>query len=131
MVRKMLGLGAGLMMLLAASTGVAQASPNGVWELDSHDTRIELALCGDGTQLCGTLVWLSDVDYNKQYEQFLNKPVANAIKQSGPNRWQGGMQLFGHKIAGTITQQSETQMTLQGCALLVICKSYQMNKVSP
>ena len=130
MVRKMLGLGAGLMMLLAASTGVAQASPNGVWELDSHDTRIELALCGDGTQLCGTLVWLSDVDYNKQYEPFLNAPVAEAIKQTGPNRWKGDMKLFGHTISGTITQRSETQMTLQGCAFLVVCKTYQMFKFS-
>lgn len=121
----------GAMMILAASVGVAQASPDGVWELDSRDTRIALQLCGDGTQLCGTLVWLSDVDYNEQYKPFLNAPVAEAIKQSGPNRWKGAMQLFGHRIQGTITQQSETQMTLQGCALLVICKTYQMFKVTP
>ena len=130
MVRNRLGMAAGL-LLLAASAGAAQASPNGVWELDSRDTRIELALCGDGTQLCGTLVWLSDADYNKQYEQFLNAPVARAIGQAGPNRWKGAMQLFGHNIQGTITQQSETQMTLQGCALLVVCKTYQMFRVSP
>ena len=55
----------GAIMLLVAGVGVAQASPNGVWELDSRDTRIALELCGDGTQLCGTLVWLSDVDYNE------------------------------------------------------------------
>ena len=130
MARTRLGIVAGLAML-AASAGLAQASPNGVWELDSRDTRIELALCGDGTQLCGTLVWLSDADYNEQYKRFLNAPVANAISQTGPKRWKGAMQLFGHRITGTITQQSETQMTLQGCALLVICKSYQMFKYSP
>ena len=129
MVRKILGVAAGLMMA-AASAGAVQASPNGVWELDSRDTRIQLALCGDGTQLCGTLVWLSDADYNKQYEPYLNAPVAEAIRQSGPNRWKGGLQLFGYKMSGTITQQSDTQMTLQGCALLVICKTYQMFKVS-
>ncbi len=130
MVRKRLGIVAGLAML-AVSAGVAQASPNGVWELDTRDTRIELALCGDGTQLCGTLVWLSDADYNEQYKRFLNAPVANAIGQTGPNRWKGAMQLFGHRITGTITQQSETQMTLQGCALLVICKTYQMFRYAP
>ena len=121
----------GAIMLLVAGVGVAQASPNGVWELDSRDTRIALELCGDGTQLCGTLVWLSDVDYNEQYKPFLNAPVAEAIRQTGPNRWKGAMQLFGHTISGTVTQQSETQMTLQGCALLVICKTYQMFKVTP
>lgn len=131
MVANRLGVIAGVMMALALGAGAAQASPNGVWELDSRDTRIALALCGDGTQLCGTLVWLSDVDYNEQYKPFLNAPVAEAIAQSGPNRWKGAMRLFGHKIQGTITQQSETQMTLQGCALLVVCKTYQMFRVSP
>ncbi|MEO9297720.1 hypothetical protein [Devosia alba] len=129
MMRKMFAMAAGLVML-AGGAGAAIASPNGVWELDSRDTRIALQLCGDGTQLCGTLVWLSDVDYNKQYERFLNSPVASAIKQTGPNRWKGDMQLLGHKINGTITQRSETQMTLQGCAFLVVCKTYQMFKVS-
>tara|TARA_R110002124_G_scaffold36451_19_gene117520 strand:- start:4045 stop:4455 length:411 start_codon:yes stop_codon:yes gene_type:complete len=128
-VRKMLGVAAGLMMV-ASSAGAAWASPNGVWELETRDTRIQLALCGDGTQLCGTLVWLSDVDYNKQYEPFLNAPVANGIAQAGPNRWKGAMKLFGQNITGTITQQSDTQMTLQGCAFLVVCKSYQMFRYS-
>lgn len=116
------------MLLASASIGAAQANPNGVWELDTHDTRIQLALCGDGTQLCGTLVWLSDADYNKQYEPYLNAPVANGIAATGPNRWKGAMQLFGQKITGTITQQSETQMTLQGCVLMVLCKSYTMQR---
>ncbi|MGV8856460.1 MAG: DUF2147 domain-containing protein [Devosia sp.] len=117
------------LMMVGASAGAAQAGPDGVWELDSHDTRIQLALCGDGTQLCGTLVWLSDVDYNKQYQPYLNKPVAEAIAPSGPNRWKGAMVLFGQKISGTITQQSATQMSLQGCVLMVLCKSYQMTRV--
>jgi len=128
-VRKMLGFAAGLMMV-AGSAGAAWASPNGVWELETRDTRIQLALCGDGTQLCGTLVWLSDADYNKQYQPFLNAPVANGIAQNGPNRWKGAMKLFGQNITGTITQQSEDQMTLQGCAFLVVCKSYQMFRYS-
>lgn len=128
-MRTMIALAASVLMV-AGSSGAALASPNGVWELDSRDTRIQLALCGDGTQLCGTLVWLSDADYNKQYEPFLNKPVSTGIEKAGPNRWKGTLQLFGHKMQGTITQRSETQMTLQGCAFLVVCKSYDMFKYS-
>lgn len=127
-MRNIVGGAAGLLMVLA-SAGAAHASPAGVWELDTRDTRIQLELCGDGTQLCGTLVWLSDADYNKQYQQFLNKPVARQIKQNGANRWKGAMTLFGQNITGTITQRSDTQMSLQGCALLVLCKTYQMFKV--
>lgn len=127
-MRKLLGVAVSLMM--TAGVAAAYGSPNGVWELDSRDTRIKLELCGDGTQLCGTLVWLSDADYNKQYQPYLNAPVANGIAQTGPNRWKGAMQLFGQKITGTITQRSDTQMTLQGCLLLVLCKSYEMFRYS-
>ena len=126
MRKSVLALGALTLLALPAL-----ASPEGIWEIEMRDSRYSVEMCGDGTQLCGTLVWLSDADYNEQYKRFLNAPVANAISQTGPNRWKGAMQLFGHRITGTITQQSETQMTLQGCALLVICKSYQMFKYSP
>ncbi|MDV3250201.1 DUF2147 domain-containing protein [Devosia sp. BK] len=108
----------------------ALASPNGVWELDSKDTRFKFELCGDGNQLCGQLVWLSDVDYNEQYKPYLNKPMANRLRPSGSNAWKGNLKLFGFNMSGTITQHSEDHMTLQGCAVLVVCKSYEMYRVS-
>ncbi|WP_375451528.1 hypothetical protein [uncultured Devosia sp.] len=117
--------------LLAASVMPALASPNGVWELDTRDTRIQLQLCGDGTQLCGMLVWLSDADYNAQYRRYLNTPVATGMAAAGPGRWKGTLQLLGYKMSGSITQQSEDQMTLSGCAFLVVCKTYQMVRHSP
>ncbi len=129
-VRKMLGLAMGMVML-AGSAGAALAGPDGVWELESRDTRLQLALCGDGTQLCGALVWLSDADYNTQYQPYLNAPVTNGLKADGSNRWKGAMKLFGQNITGTITQQSETQMTLQACAFLVVCKTYGMFRYAP
>jgi uncharacterized protein (DUF2147 family) len=125
-VMRMLALGAGLLM-----AGQAMASPAGLWELETADTRFELQLCGDGTQLCGQLVWLKDVDYNEQYKPYLNTPMAAGVRQTGPNRWKGDMRLMGQSISGTITQQSEDHMTLQGCAFLVVCKTYQMYRVSP
>ena len=114
--------------LVGASAMPALASPNGVWELETRDTRIQLELCGDGTQLCGQLVWLSDADYNKQYQRYLNTPVANQMAPAGPNRWKGNLQLLGYKMTGTITQNSENEMTLSGCAFLVVCKTYQMHR---
>lgn len=104
----------------------AFASPAGVWELETRDTRFALEMCGDGTQVCGKLVWLSDADYNKQYLPYLDQPMADRLVPSGQNRWKGEMQLFGYKMAGTLTQRSANQMTLQGCAFLVVCRSYEM-----
>lgn len=104
----------------------AMASPEGVWELETRDTRFQLELCGDGTQVCGQLVWLSDDEYNKQYQPYLNTPMADRLRPDGASRWKGEMQLFGHKLAGTLTQRSQDHMTLQGCAFLVVCKTYEM-----
>lgn len=112
--------------LVAASALPAVASPNGVWELDTKDTRIQMQLCGDGTQLCGQLVWLSDDDYNNQYKKYLNTAVTTGMAPAGNGKWKGKLRLLGYDMSGTITQQSEDQMTLSGCAFLVVCKTYQM-----
>ncbi len=119
------------LVLSCAAAAPAFASPAGVWELETRDTRFGLDLCGDGTQLCGELVWLSDADYNEQYKPYLNKPMAQALRPSGPGKWKGTLHLFGHKLSGTITQHSENQMTLSGCAFLVVCKTYQMYRHAP
>ncbi len=116
--------------MVAASIAPALASPEGEWLLSTGDTRFHIELCGDGTQLCGTLSWLSDDDYNKRYVQYLNKPAITQIKQVRANRWKGGMRLFGQKFSGTITQTSEDQMTLSGCAFVVVCKTYQLTRYS-
>ena len=127
-MRKLSGIVAALLLLVGA--GAATASPEGLWELDSRDTRLQIELCGDGTQICGSLAWLSDADYNDQYLPYLNTPVTDGVKQVGPNRWRGAMRLLGRDITGTITQRSEDQMSLTACAFLVVCKTYQMYRVA-
>lgn len=112
--------------MMVAAAVPALASPAGVWELDTKDTRFELRYCGDGSELCGKLEWLSDASYNDQYLPYLDKPMANGMRPDGAGRWKGRMQLFGHNFQGTITQHSEDHLTLSGCAFLVVCKTYQM-----
>jgi uncharacterized protein (DUF2147 family) len=113
-----------------ATTAPALASPEGRWELETKDTQFELVLCGDGTELCGKLAWLSDAEYNDQYLPYLDKPMATKLQPDGPRRWKGRMQLFGHSFQGTISQDTEDQMTLSGCAFLVVCKTYEMYRVT-
>jgi uncharacterized protein (DUF2147 family) len=114
------------MVLAGSIMPAAAASPDGVWELETRDTRIQLNICGDGQQLCGALVWLSDADYNERYKPLLNKPMMERVTQVSPTQWRGKMRLFGHSAQGTITQVSEDQLTLEGCVLLVVCKTYQL-----
>lgn len=123
---RMIGRMAMVLGLLAGSLLPAMAAPDGVWELETHDTRIQLQSCGSGGQLCGMLVWLSDAAYNEQYKQYLNTPVTRGMTPTGPGHWKGKMRLLGYDMTGTIVQQSEDHMTLSGCAFLVVCKTYQM-----
>ena len=56
--------------------------------------------------------------------------MASGMKQVSPGRWKGEMKLFGQNFSGTLTQNSADQMTLAGCAYLIVCKSYKMYRVS-
>ncbi len=112
--------------LIVATVAPALASPVGVWEIEMRDSRYKVEMCGDGTQLCGTLIWLGNGADNAENLPYLNTLLIDHAPQSGPNRWKGTLNLYGNKATGTITQVSEDQITLKGCVLLVVCKTYQM-----
>jgi uncharacterized protein (DUF2147 family) len=110
----------------AAAVAPATASPVGVWEIEMRDSRYNVTLCGDGTQLCGELIWLGNGADNAENLPYLNTMIIDHAQPTGPNRWKGSLNLYGNRAQGTITQVSENQITLQGCVLYVICKAYQL-----
>lgn len=115
---------AGLLAVPAAAQGLA--SPAGIWEIEMRDSRYRVELCGDGTQLCGTLIWLGNGADNAQNLPYLNTLLIDHAPQTGPHQWQGELHLYGQSAAGTITQVSGDQISLQGCFLGFICRTYQM-----
>ncbi len=121
MRRAVLGIAAAL---LAAAPAVA--SPVGLWEIEMRDSRYEVTLCGDGTQLCAELVWLGNGADNAENLPYLNTLLIDHAQQTRPNQWKGDLHIYGQTAAGTITQVSADQITLKGCVAFVICKSYQM-----
>ena len=104
----------------------ALASPVGIWEIETRDSRYEVTLCGDGTQLCAELIWLGNGADSAENLPYLNTMLIDHAEQSRPGEWQGELHIYGQNAAGTITQVSADQITLQGCVMLVVCKSYQM-----
>ena len=112
--------------LSLSAAAPAMASPEGVWEIEMRDSRYSVALCGDGTQLCGTLIWLGNGADNAENLPYLNTMIIDHARPIGPNQWRGTLNLYGNQATGTITQVSQDQITLQGCVLFVICKTYQM-----
>ncbi|WP_375600027.1 hypothetical protein [Devosia sp. Naph2] len=110
--------------LIAAAP--ALASPVGVWEIEMRDSRYDVTLCGDGTQLCAELIWLGNGADSAENLPYLNTMLIDHAVQTRPGEWKGELHIYGQSAAGTITQVSEDQITLRGCVALVICKSYQM-----
>ncbi len=101
-------------------------SPEGKWEIEMRDSRYDVTLCGDGTQLCAELVWLGNGADSPENLPYLNTMLIDHAKQVAPDQWKGELSIYGQKAAGTITQDSENSITVEGCVLFVICKSYRM-----
>lgn len=117
-----------LMAAVVALAGAAPAlaSPEGIWEIEMRDSRYEVSMCGDGTELCGTLVWLGGGADNAENRPYMNKMVINYAKPVGPNRWRGELNVLGTRANGTITLVNEDQIRLQGCVALIFCKTLQL-----
>ena len=111
---------------LAMLAQPALASPEGTWEIEMRDSRYSVELCGDGTQLCGTLIWLGNGADNAENLPYLNPLLSDPAHQTAPNQWKGDLNIYGQRASGTITQVGEDQITLQGCVAYIICKTYQM-----
>lgn len=105
------------------------ASPEGIWEIEMGDSRYRVEMCGDGTQLCGTLIWLGNGADSPENLPYLNTLMIDHAPQVGPNQWKGDLHIYGQSASGTITQTGDDAISLEGCAFVVICKTYGMRRI--
>ncbi len=114
-------------VLALVAQPVVAASPEGVWEIEMRDSRYNVELCGDdGTDLCGTLIWLGRGADNKENLPYLNTLMIDHAEQVDDNEWKGDLHIYGQTANGTITQVSDDEITLKGCVAFVLCKTYKM-----
>lgn len=119
------------MLLGLTLTAPAMASPEGIWEIEMRDSRYAVSLCGDGTQLCAELIWLGNGADNAENRPYLNTMLIDHAVPIGANSWKGELHVFGKSASGTITQVSDDQITLRGCYLLVLCRTYRLYRYQP
>lgn len=117
-------------LLTAPAMAQTLASPVGTWEIEMRDSRYRVEMCGDGTQLCGTLIWLGNGADSPENLPYLNTLMIDHAPQIGPNRWKGSLHIYGQTAEGTITQNSDNWISLEGCAFFVVCKTYQMYRLA-
>jgi len=118
-----------IMSLVALAAMPAAASPAGQWEIETGSQRYDVTLCGDGTELCATLIWLGKGDDTAKNRPYLNTMVIDHAPLIRPNQWRGELHLYGRTATGTITQVSDDVVQLKGCYFFVICRTYMMHRL--
>ena len=77
-------------LLSVPAMGQALQSPVGIWEIEMRDSRYRVEMCGaDGSQLCGTLIWLGNGADSPENLPYLNTLMIDHAPQTGLNQWRG------------------------------------------
>lgn len=104
-----------------------QVSPVGTWQSSTGESRYQVSLCGDGTELCAKLTWLRDDARTAENLAFLNKWVVKAHPVQA-NKWRGTVNYKGDTVSGSVTLVNEDTLKLSGCKG-IFCKSLRFNRV--
>lgn len=115
-------LAAATLAALFAAPAIAQdMNPNGTW-VDRWGTSFSFELCGDGTQLCGTL---NDIQGDSRTEEnlaFVGQEVVQGTLV-GPNKWEGAIALNGGNATATVEQTAADTIKITGCQAAIFCSS--------
>jgi hypothetical protein len=109
-------------MLLAATAlpalaREAAANPNGIF-VDKWGTTFTFALCGNGTNLCGTLDVLKGASATKENIAYVGKRVMQA-QQVKANTWKGKLEVGGMSAEVTATQTTADTIEIRGCRAIL------------
>ncbi|MCF6344048.1 MAG: DUF2147 domain-containing protein [Devosiaceae bacterium] len=96
-------------------------NPTGLWQADDGESRYEVSLCGDGTQLCAKLVWIQPDKIKAANKVYIDTYVVNKIKRATDREWRGNISLYGVTVSGNVQAYSNDKLVVRGCALIVIC----------
>lgn len=103
-------------------------SPAGTWQTASGESRFEVSLCGDGTQVCAKLVWLRSDARTPDTVPYLNTYVLRGATQAVANKWRGDAEYMGENVKGTLTLLGPDAMTLNGCKG-VFCQKVELHRL--
>lgn len=117
-------------VLGSAPVIAGQFDPTGLWESEDKESRYELSLCGDGTQLCAKLVWIRPDVTTARNMVYINTYVVNQAKKKTEREWRGNISLYGMSVSGRVKVLSMDQMLVLGCALLVLCERQLLNRMA-
>ncbi|OEO32170.1 hypothetical protein VW23_012875 [Devosia insulae DS-56] len=113
---------------LAIAPAFAAQSPAGTWQTVSGESRFEVTLCGDGTELCAKLVWLRDDARTAENLSYLDSYVLKGAKRALENKWRGSAEYMGEVVKGTLTLVDGDTMTINGCKG-ALCQKFELTRI--
>ena len=129
---KMILLTLGLVAALAAPAAASDGSPlEGRWR--NGKMEIEIDRCGQA--LCGTIVKASPKAQAKAQKgtgtKLIGARLIENIRPVGEGRYKARVFLADRDMhaTGTIRQLNDNQLSVKGCALLIICRSATWDRV--
>ena len=106
-----------------------QFDPTGVWEADDHESRYDVTLCGDGSQICAKLVWIQPDKINGRNIQYLDKYVIHKANRATPGEWRGQIDIYGTKVGGSMKIVGQDKIDVVGCAFYVLCQGFSLDRI--
>ncbi len=114
----------------AQSNALLQFSPAGTWQADDGDSRYDVTLCGDGTQICAKLIWINPDKVNTRNVQYLNEYVIYQGNRARPAEWRGEINIYGTKVGGSVKILGTNSLKVTGCFLAFFCESYTLQRMT-
>ena len=120
---------AALFLAAAIATPAAAAqSPAGTWQTTTGESRFEVTLCGDGTEVCAKLVWLRPDARTPDNLAYLNSCVLLGAKRALENKWRGTAEYMGEVVKGTLTLVDADTITINGCKG-ALCQKFELTRI--
>ncbi|UXN68009.1 hypothetical protein N8A98_00360 (plasmid) [Devosia neptuniae] len=114
--------------LLSSGAVAQEAVPDGTWR-DSFGTTLQFSLCGEGTQLCATLLEVQGESRTEGNLAFVNKQIMQA-DQTAANEWKGTVMFDGSEAESTITQVAADTIEIEGCRVVVLCQTLSFSRIT-
>ena len=90
-------------------------SPAGIWITNGGESKYELRLCGDGDDLCATMVWVNDSELGQKLRPYLGEAMMEAAPRVATQKWRGRITLQGRQVQGSIELLDANNIHVRGC----------------
>jgi len=104
-------------------------SPAGIWQADDGESRYDVTLCGDGTQICAKLIWIQPDKINDRNIQYLDRYVIYQGNRARPAEWRGQIDIYGVKVGGSVKIVNQNRLKVTGCAFAFFCQGFELSRI--